>query len=158
MFVLFKFLKLKLNGESMLRRVARRRARDIEYEELLYDMRQIFRLKNEDEFAENIIEKLVEMAKKGYKVYVTNRAAEKLEPLLEKYGIALVPARRIERPYLLIDVDDKDDVFVRFKADVRKFERILKLEVFMEHLRRVLELETKEKREMRIYVYNPSFF
>ena len=138
----------------MLRRAVRRRARDIEYEELLDDMRQIFRLRNNEEYANEIAKKLVEMVRKGYKVYVTGKAAKVLEQELEKYGIVLVPARRIEQPYLLIDVDDKNNVFIRFKADARELERILSLEIFMKHLRKVLKLEEKRK-EMKIYVCNP---
>jgi len=111
-----------------------------EEEQLTDFIKEIFRLRNEEEFAKKIAEKIVEMVRKGYKVYVTNRAAKFLEPILEKYGIILVPAREIEYPHILIDTPSENTLFIRFKdLELRKIEREISLEIFIEHLEKALK-------------------
>ena len=94
-----------------------------ELDSLTSSIRGIFKLERDEEFAERIAKKIAEMVKNGQKVYVTDRAAKVLEPILEKYGIILVPARRIEYPHILIDIPSENTTFIRFKdQDLRKIE------------------------------------
>jgi len=121
-----------------------------ELEQLTSSIRGIFKLKGDEEFAEKIAKKIVEMVRKGYKVYVTERAARILEPLLENYGIVLVPAKRIEYPHILIDIPSENTIFIRFKnQDLRKIEREISLEIFMVYIEKTLKKYFEEKSKKR---------
>jgi len=121
-----------------------------ELERLSSFIRSVFKLKSDEEFAEKIAKKIAEMVKNGQKVYVTNRAAKVLEPILEKYGIILVPARRIEYPHILIDIPNESTIFIRFKdLELRKIEREISLEIFIKYLEEALRKYFKERREKR---------
>jgi hypothetical protein len=88
--------------------------------------------------------------KRGYEVYVTSRAAKVLEPVLEKYSIVLVSARRIEYPHILIDIPSENDAFIRFKdQELRKTEREIPLKMFIEHLEKALKKYFEERSEKR---------
>jgi len=131
-----------------------------ELDSLTSSIRGIFKLKSDEEFAEKIARKIAEMVRKGYKVYVTERAARILEPLLENYGIVLVPAKRIEYPHILIDIPSENTTFIRFKdQDLRKIERRIDLKIFLEYLEKVMKKyfgETKKKRHAIEIIYSKN--
>jgi len=104
------------------------------------------------EFAEAIAKKIVEAVNKGFKVYVTDRAAKVLEPVLAKYGIVLVPVKRVEYPHVLIDIPGNNTIYIRLCIEVQqKLERELPLKMFMEHLEKELKkLSGKKKRIVEI--------
>ena len=134
----------------MIKAKTRKLVEGEELEELTRSIRSVFKLKSDEEFAEKIAKKIAEMVKNGQKVYVTNRAAKVLEPILEKYGIILVPARRIEYPHILIDIPSENTIFIRFKdLELRKIEREISLEIFIKYLEEVLRKYFKERREKR---------
>ena len=110
----------------------------------------MFKVGRDEEFAEKIAEKIAEMVRNGYKVYITNDAARVLEPILEKYGIVLVPVKRIEYPHILIHLTEEGTIFIRFKDHERmKVEREIALRMFMEYLEKALKKYFGEKREKR---------
>ncbi len=118
--------------------------------QLVASVKDVFRLEKDEEFAEKIALKIVEMVKKGCKVYVTDRAAKVLEPVLEKYGVILVPAKRIEYPHILIDIPSENTVFIRFKdQELRKVEREVPLKIFIEYLEKALKKYFEESKETR---------
>ncbi|MEM2837689.1 MAG: hypothetical protein QW697_03815, partial [Acidilobaceae archaeon] len=75
-------------------------------DETLERMERIFRVRNDEEFCQQICKQIVEMVMRGEKVYLTPRASEILRPTLEEYGITLVPAR-VEYPCILIDTPEE---------------------------------------------------
>jgi len=102
-----------------------------------------------DELAEAVAKKIVEAIDKGCKVYVTDRAAKVLEPLLAKYGIVLVPAKKVEYPHILIDIPDGNTIYIRLGIEVyRGLERELALKIFIEYLERELKKLSGKKRRV----------
>lgn len=81
-----------------------------------------------------------------------------LEPMLEKHGIVLVPAKRIEYPHILIDIPSKNIVFIRFKESSYRegIEREIDLQVFVEYLEEALKNLSKNNRK-QIYIYTKIF-
>jgi len=103
----------------------------------------------DSEFAEAVAKKIVEAIDKGYKVYVTDRAAKVLEPILAKYGIVLVPVKKIEYPHVLIDIPDGNTIYLRLGIEAyRKLERELALKMFIEYLEKELKKLSGRRRRV----------
>ena len=82
-----------------------------------------------------VISLIVEAVKRGEPVYLTNRAAQQLRSILEKHGIRLVPAKRIEDKAIVIDVEeDKARIMVRQSLGQRWLGTEYRLEDFVEAL------------------------
>jgi len=111
-------------------------------------LEKLFRRRvGDSEFAEAVAKKIVEAIKKGYKVYVTDRAAKVLEPILAKYGIVLVPVKKVEYPHILIDIPDGNTIYLRLGIEThRKLERELALQMFIEYLEKELKKLSVKKR------------
>lgn len=68
-----------------------------------------------------------------------------LVPILEKYGIVLVPAVKIEYPHILIDLPGENAILIIFEdQDQGKVEREISLEIFIEHLEKALKKYREE--------------
>ena len=64
------------------------------------------------------------MVRSGQKVYVTDREARVLAPILEKYGLVLIPVEKIEYPHILIDLPSENAILIVFEdQDQEKVER-----------------------------------
>ena len=121
--------------------------------EFFEELEKLFRRRvGDSEFAEAIAKKIVEAVDKGYKVYMTDRAAKVLEPILAKYGIVLVPVKKVEYPHILIDIPDGNTIYLRLGIEAhRKLERELALQMFIEYLEKELKkLSGRRKRVVEI--------
>jgi|GEM_PF-6414285 len=128
-----------------------------ELERLASSVRTTFKLRSDREFAERIALQIVEMVRSGQKVYVTDRAARVLAPILEKYGIVLVPVEKIEYPHILIDLPSENAILIVFEdQDQEKVEREIPLEIFIEYLEKALKkyLEETNKKKYSIGTAN----
>ena len=119
-------------------------------DEFFNGLEKLFRRRiGDSEFAEAVAKKIVEAIRKGHKVYVTDRAAKVLEPLLAKYGIVLVPAKKVEYPHILIDIPDGNTIYIRLGIEVyRRLEREQALTIFIEYLERELKKLSGKKRRV----------
>jgi len=85
------------------------------------------------------------MVRSGQKVYVTDREARVLAPILEKYGLVLIPVEKIEYPHILIDLPSENAILIVFEdQDQEKVEREIPLEIFIEYLEKALEKYLEE--------------
>ena len=82
---------------------------------------------------------IIYVVRRGEPVYLTSRAARQLRSILEKHGIRLVPAKRIEDKAVVIDLrDDKARVMVRAMAGERWLGTEYRLGEFIEALDKLL--------------------
>jgi len=116
-----------------------------ELERLISSVKTTFKLRSDKEFAERIALEIVEMVRSGQKVYVTDREARVLAPILEKYGLVLIPVEKIEYPHILIDLPSENAILIVFEdQDQEKVEREIPLEIFIEYLEKALEKYLEE--------------
>lgn len=106
----------------------------------LEKIRRIYRSGSDEEFARRICDEIVDMIMKGRKVYLTERSARILGPVLEKYGIILVPAERIEYPCVVIDASEEERLSITFfEHRENALERKVGIELFVRTLEEILE-------------------
>jgi hypothetical protein len=104
---------------------------------------------------ELIVTKIVEAIKRGEKVYFTERAAKLFKPLLEKYGITLLPAERIESKAVIIDVSENQEeikVFARQHRHEEWKEKRYSLREFVEAFRKELEKAFRKKKKYNVFI------
>lgn len=127
---------------------------DLDYERI-EKIKRIYRTQNDEEFTHQICKQIVEMIYKGEKVYVTNRAAEILRPTLEKYGIVLVPAPKVEYPSILIDMPVEGKITITFhEGKERELKRIIQIETFLKILEDELKKRKKGRKELLVLTLN----
>ncbi|MEM2348956.1 MAG: hypothetical protein QXG64_04550 [Acidilobaceae archaeon] len=114
-------------------------------DETLERMERIFRVRNDEEFCQQICKQIVEMVMRGEKVYLTPRASEILRPTLEEYGITLVPAR-VEYPCILIDTPEEGRITIKYlHRREEEIERKVKIVLFLRLLEETLKLLNRRR-------------
>jgi len=138
----------------MVRLKTRKSIWEEELERLSSSIMSIFKLESDREFAEKIALEMVERVRSGQKVYVTDRAAKAFAPILEKYGIVLVPTEKVEYPHILVYLPSENTIPIIFKdQDRREIKREIPLKIFIEYLEKALKKYLEETNKKIRYRY-----